>query len=512
MNKNILLTGALLGCLIATAYGQTLEKLKEISTGFGNSYPNNFTVVGSKLFFVAGDEAFQYRLYVSGGSAANTLLLGPLATVNGSISNLVAYKNKLFFSCNDGVNGPELWTSDGTVAGTRLFRDLYPGATGSWPEAFTIAGGKLFFMAGGIDGERRLYVSDGTVAGTVIVWNDYINLFNGLKTFAVLNNDVYFKAFDNDGYGLWKSNGTVAGTVRVRGNFNVGTLGSNFAVLNNKMYFSGDDKVNGTELWVTDGTTAGTQMVTNLSLAGNGAPYALTVYNSKLYFSGSDDTHGNELFVSDGTASGTKLVKDFIAGPQGNAPSQITIYNGLLYILCWNGQELWKSDGSGAGTTLVKTVLPYCRFGAVWNSMMYLVSGSDVALWQSNGTAAGTGPAVADNSIDEITIYATDFYLTEYNKSLYFGGRCYSISPSYEPLRFVAATAIHNFSFTGNGNWSNPANWAGGIIPPSTLLAGDQVVVNGNCILDISVHAQPGSSITVATGKSLVITGSLTII
>ena len=37
----------------------------------------------------------------------------------------------LFFTANDGINGTELWKSDGTAAGTVLVKDINPGSDGS---------------------------------------------------------------------------------------------------------------------------------------------------------------------------------------------------------------------------------------------------------------------------------------------------------------------------------------------------------------------------------------------
>jgi ELWxxDGT repeat protein len=58
------------------------------------------------------------------------------------------------------VHGPELWSSDGTAAGTRLEIDLAAGATGSSPTDLTLAGDRLFFVADdGVSG-WQLWVMD----------------------------------------------------------------------------------------------------------------------------------------------------------------------------------------------------------------------------------------------------------------------------------------------------------------------------------------------------------------
>ncbi|MDB5202367.1 MAG: hypothetical protein JWQ27_1776 [Ferruginibacter sp.] len=503
-----------------SAPAQQLQLVKELNTNpGGHSYPYGFTVVGSKLFFIATNASFQVRLYVSQGTDATTELLGPSTATNGSISNLISYNGKLFFSCNDGVNGQELWTSDGTVGGTVLFKDLYPGSNGSYPEAFTITNNKLFFMGAAPTGERRLYASDGTTGGTSIIRDNYIQVFNGMTNFPVMNNEIYFIG-DNgtgSGSGLWRSNGTLGGTVVVRGDIFPGNTGGNYAVLNNKLYFSCFDYINGSELWVTDGSNAGTHIVKNLSpdaggVFGNGAPQGLTVFNSKIYFSATDGTHGNELFVSDGTDPGTVLVKDIFPGTDGSIPYNITVYNGMMYLTCWGLQQLWKSDGTGAGTQLVKDLPQYSRFGEIWNNKMYLISNSFTDLWQSDGTPAGTGVATATNTINPINITGSDQHMTIYNNGLYFSGYCFNISSGYEPLRFITGLPpLTTYTFNGSGNWSNPANWSGGIVPPSTLLSTDRVIISGICTLDITQHAQSGSVITVSTGGTLIINGSLTI-
>ncbi len=82
---------------------------------------------------------------------------------------LAAAGDRLYFNADDGVHGVELWTSDGTAAGTRLVADLSPGALGSYPHDLTPAGGFLYFGADDAFHGDELWRTDGTAAGTRLV-------------------------------------------------------------------------------------------------------------------------------------------------------------------------------------------------------------------------------------------------------------------------------------------------------------------------------------------------------
>lgn len=516
MKKNILFTFIFLSGVLL-CHAQDLVKVKETNTNpGGNGYPFGLTTCNGKLFFVANDNTGYTSLWVTGGTAATTLQLGPATPVLNSVRNLISYKNKLYFQCDDGINGPEVWTSDGTVAGTVLFKDVYPGSNGSYPQSFTVANNKLFFYTYDIGGIKKLFVTDGTAAGTILLKTG-IQEFNGFTTFAILNNNIYFTSDDGtgSGYGLWKSDGTIGGTLFVKKDLIPGVAGGNYAVLNNKLYFSGFDYTNGSELWVTDGSSAGTHIVMNLAtdmggVLSSGSPQNMVVYNSKIYFTGTEQAHGIELFVSDGVT--IQLVKDVIPGPDGSGPVPI-VYNGLLYIIYSQLFELWKSDGTGAGTQLVKSIAPYSKFAATWNSKLYFTNNFDYSVWESDGTALGTGLIKVQNTNDPISSYGADQTFIEYNGELYFSGQCPVITGGYELCKLtLGGAAVTTFTFTGTGYWSNPANWAGGIVPPATLPSGYSVIIDGQCILDVAVVFQSGASITVKAGKSLVIIGSLTVL
>src|SRR5687768_7813615 len=53
----------------------------------------------------------------------------------------------LYFPARTAEHGVELWRSDGTVAGTRLVKDLLPGPNGSLPNQFTALGDAAYFVS-----------------------------------------------------------------------------------------------------------------------------------------------------------------------------------------------------------------------------------------------------------------------------------------------------------------------------------------------------------------------------
>src|SRR5262249_39190012 len=159
----------------------------------------------------------------------------------------------LFFIASDGVNGTELWESDGTATGTVLVKDLNP-AGSSFLDSLTNVGGTLYFSTrDSVTSSDVLWRSDGTAAGTIVVKAGFSS--GALAALTAVNGTLFFRG----DLGLWKSDGTAAGTVLVK---NVG-----FAHLTNvqgTLYFAGSDGANGIELWKSDGTTAGTVLVKDI--------------------------------------------------------------------------------------------------------------------------------------------------------------------------------------------------------------------------------------------------------
>jgi len=69
------------------------------------------------------------------------------------------------------------------------------------------------------------------------------------------------------------------------------------------------------------------------------------------------------------------------------------------------------------------------------------------------------------------------------------------------------------YTFTGDGNWSEAANWSNSAIPPSPLPAGSSIIIDnvtgGQCVLNVPQTVSQGAIFTVNIGKALITSGNL---
>jgi hypothetical protein len=83
-------------------------------------------------------------------------------------------------------------------------------------------------------------------------------------------------------------------------------------------------------------------------------------------------------------------------------------------------------------------------------------------------------------------------------------------------LAITAAPPL-TYTFNGNGNWSNAANWLGAVVPPAILPAPWEIIINptsgGECLLQLSTvqTIASGAKLTVIGAKKLRVEGSLII-
>lgn len=138
---------------------------------------------------------------------------------DSSPNDLVQFNGELFFTANDGTHGIELWTTEGTEAGTAAF--ILTDAQGQriedpYPQELTVVGGKLFFVVDygtGIVGQRELWVTNGTAEGTRAILDlQGKSLKVGFQDLTAVGDKLYFTADDGNGREIWVSDGTDLGT------------------------------------------------------------------------------------------------------------------------------------------------------------------------------------------------------------------------------------------------------------------------------------------------------------
>src|SRR4051812_43501027 len=62
---------------------------------------------------------------------------------SSSPSNFLRYGSRIFFTASASPNGLELWSTDGTEAGTALVADINRGTASSNPSRFAVVNGNL---------------------------------------------------------------------------------------------------------------------------------------------------------------------------------------------------------------------------------------------------------------------------------------------------------------------------------------------------------------------------------
>ncbi len=157
-----------------------VELIRDINTQSFNGFvdPGTYVALGDSLLFAHFRGTDGVELWRSDGSAAGTVLVKDIATaqvLGGSYPReLTVLGSRVVFMARDEA-GDELWVTDGTTAGTQLLKDLYVGPESGAPAELTVIGSTLYFSARDATG-RYLWKSDGTAAGTVRVSSTGVDL------------------------------------------------------------------------------------------------------------------------------------------------------------------------------------------------------------------------------------------------------------------------------------------------------------------------------------------------
>ena len=347
---------------------------------FNGSDAIGFTTVGSKVFFAAYGANSKNNLYVI-DPATNiiTQIVAPtLTSVIGLTGGMIAFKGKLYFGATDSSGAVNLFTSDGTAAGTTVLP--IPGQQPNYfyPGHFAVFGNKLAFIGEGGPGASsqfspftQLFVSDGTSAGTTqLNFPGLVPLGFQIQSMVGVGNRLFFSGFSSStSNAIYVTDGTAAGTTRLAPVGLNSTGGANdvpaaLIAFGSKVAFTATDNSGNVGIWVSDGTIAGTIELPNLvgntygvpmvALPGgrlaiiatrNGAtgifitngtaanltalqvpganaaglsPHAIMALGNKILFDGLNTSSARVLFISDGTSTGTSQLATGINLPAGN--------------------------------------------------------------------------------------------------------------------------------------------------------------------------------------------------
>ncbi len=256
---------------------------------------------------------------------------------------VVADNNLIYFTASSASAGEELWVSDGTPSGTRMVKDIVPGADGSDPKWLTVVGDKVYFSANTPEYGAELWVTDGTDEGTYMVKDIYdvedgvgsapqglTNFYGKLLFFAMDEESEAIPVRDATIPEKWLyiTDGTTEGTMRIaetptRLDNMDGTQGY-IVCCNGKGLFAGYDEENNETLWATDGTASGTGPLLNINpKPGDANPFLTApatidhlvsiddrlvafraIVTAELY----GEDMGVEMWISDGTTEGTRFI------------------------------------------------------------------------------------------------------------------------------------------------------------------------------------------------------------
>ena len=236
--------------------------------------------------------------------------------------DLTVDNGTLFFYGQTPADGYQFWASDGTSSGTRVLSTINPGVGITEIEnASIVVNSNVLFTAGVGGTGTQLFTTDGTAAGTVQLTN-----FSdaSLSDFINVNGTEFFIANPSASGGeLWASDGTPAGTGLLMSftNSSAPEPGANSLIdltnVNGTLFFIANDGTNGTQLWASDGTSGGTIALTDVNQTvstPNGPqnlglvfPSGLVAVGQTCFFFATDGNDGTRLRRSHFPAASSSL-------------------------------------------------------------------------------------------------------------------------------------------------------------------------------------------------------------
>lgn len=344
-----------------TALGTFL--VDDTTPGPNSTGPCMLTPYLGDLFFVDSDNPTRqlYRMSSTTGIVSSLGVVGDSDNDFGD-ARMVVVGGKLVFIGKDAAEGYELWSSDGTAAGTGMLKALSPGAGSSQIRHLLANASGTFavFLVEDDAGVRSVWVTDGTTVGTqqlqatqsIATNQDSVPAWT-----ARFGDDIVYARVGAQGAELVRTDGA---TTQVLGTPGISIDLSHATLYNGELYFTARSAASGEEVWRTDGTPGGTQLAIDVVPGPSPSqPASYAVANGKLFFVARTSALGRELLVWDGATSATLDVNPgpvsaFLSIPE--LGQEVVPAGGGVLFRAYEasvGTELFFSDGTQAGTMLI---------------------------------------------------------------------------------------------------------------------------------------------------------------
>jgi ELWxxDGT repeat protein len=308
------------------------------------------------------------EVWSSDGTPAGTVLLRDFGMTTVGFRDF-RVGDALFFVLSDESRGTELWKTDGTSDGTVRVRRLDLGIL--YVSDAIAAGPAGFFTLEEFDGSTELWRTDGTTGGTVRL-DAFGPAYLSPRFLGTLGRFLYFTVTDASAQRLVLYRRRVDGTGdRVR----IVTLpnpyadeGSAFPYVelasqaSGKIFFtlaigSSGPAPRDTQLWVTNGTRSGTKLLRRPLSLSDEYSSPLLATGGLAFFAAYSPSVGIEPWVSDGTVSGTRRLKNVAPGSESSTPRSYTRVGRRVFFSAY--------DDTLAGQLWSVPLLHSCSFSGV---------------------------------------------------------------------------------------------------------------------------------------------------
>lgn len=411
-------------------------RIKDIYEGLTSSSPSNFYPYKGGVFLTADDGKIGREIWYSDGTTSGTKVFFDVSarTPDNVIKDIAAIPGGVIFNASTPSIADEAWTFNANSGEIKNLID-YKTTTPGQPRNFMSTQGGVYYsiLPGSFDMEINYYdFSTGKIEE--ILDNGYKNVVGNFKH---TNNKFFYTLHVSLLDNIWvydentKSTSVVTSSIQPNG---FGATASKLTVVGDRVFFTADNYTEGVELYVTDGTKSGTKLVKDIYPDYyDSRPLDLCSYRDSLLLFTATTSSSRELYITDGTSANTRIVKSSAnSGPMGSR--EMTEAFGRIFFTAQtssNGSELWVTNGTDTGTHIFKDLVSGTTSSNPANytlhsglNLLFFTTQDSLkrySLWRTDGTDTGTYMVQTFEDTSFTGNYTPEF--TSSSDKLYFSAR-----------------------------------------------------------------------------------------